>query len=50
MERISSSLAALPETRLERVAQARADLAHGGLTADQVAGKMIGRIISDSLR
>lgn len=50
MDRICQGLEALPEMREERVEQARADLADGGLSADEVAGKMIGRIISDSLR
>jgi hypothetical protein len=49
-KRIDERLADLPETRHERVEQARADLACGTPTADDVADKMIGRIISDALR
>lgn len=50
LKRICDNLAELPETRGERVAQARADMAGGGPPADAVASKMLGRIISDSLR
>jgi transcription elongation GreA/GreB family factor len=50
LERISERLSVLPDTRSERIEQARADLADGTLSADDVACKMLGRIISDSLR
>lgn len=50
LERISERLSVLPDTRSERIAQARADLADGNLSSDDVACKMLGRIISDSLR
>jgi len=39
-----------PETRVDRVNEARAHLGSGGLDAHEVASKMISRIISDSLR
>lgn len=49
LERIRTSVAGLPELRSDRVEQARRDLAHGP-TSDEVACKMLGRIVSDSLR
>ncbi len=39
-----------PETRDDRVNEARAHLGSGSLDSHEVASKMISRIISDSLR
>jgi len=39
-----------PETRDDRVSEARAYLGSGSLDSHEVASKMISRIISDSLR
>jgi hypothetical protein len=50
VRRVADSLAEMPEMRPDRVARARADLAEGRFTAQEVAGKIIGRVISDSLR
>jgi hypothetical protein len=50
VRRVADSLAGMPEMRPDRVAQARADLAEGRFTAHEVADKIIGRVISDSLR
>lgn len=50
LDRISEELDTLPETRMERVAAAREDLASGGPSAEDVASKIIGRAISDSIR
>lgn len=50
LRRVCDSLASMPECRVDRVAQARLDLAEGRFSADEVACKIIGRIISDSLR
>jgi hypothetical protein len=50
VRRVCESLASVPECRVDRVAQARADLAEGRFSAEEVAGKIIGRAITDSLR
>lgn len=50
LERIRMSLSLMPETRHERVVEARALLASEGPSSDLIARKMIGRIISDSIR
>jgi hypothetical protein len=50
LRRVSDSLASMPECRVDRVAKARVDLAEGRFSAHEVAGKIIGRVISDSLR
>lgn len=50
VERVRLELADLPETRSDRVAEARYTLEHEGFSPQDVAGKMIGRAISDSLR
>ncbi len=40
----------MPETRDDRVSEARAYLGSGSLDSHEVASKMISRIISDALR
>jgi hypothetical protein len=40
----------VPDVRADRVALARTHLADGLVTADEVANKLIGRVVSDSLR
>jgi hypothetical protein len=50
VERVRVSLAGMPETRQERVEEARALIAAEGMSSDAIAQKMIGRIISDSIR
>lgn len=50
VERIKREIAAAPETRDDRVAMGRALIASKAVTPDEVAAKMIGRMISDSLR
>ena len=49
LERIRARLAAAPELRHDRVEDGRRLLADG-VTYDEIASKMVGRIISDSLR
>jgi hypothetical protein len=50
LDRVNEILAQVPETRSDRVRQARADIADGGYSAADVADKIIARCISDSLR
>ncbi len=50
LDRVKDALALLPECREERVVDARDRLAAMPPSADEIAEKMIGRIISDSLR
>lgn len=50
LARVNEVLADVPDTRRERVEQARADLAEGLCSSQDVAGKIIARAISDSLR
>lgn len=50
MDRVKRELASVPETRDDRVAHGRDFIASRSVTSDQVAAKMIGRIISDSMR
>ncbi|MFA5845075.1 MAG: hypothetical protein WC971_09640 [Coriobacteriia bacterium] len=50
VERVKSALESMPETRGDRVAEARAVLESSGFASHDVAVKMIGRIISDSIR
>jgi hypothetical protein len=50
LRRISEKLGSTPETRVERVAAARDAMLAGGPTAEDVASKIIGRAISDSVR
>jgi hypothetical protein len=49
LERARASVESAPEIRLERVERARLRLADG-VPSDEVAEKMIGRLISDGLR
>jgi len=48
--RVRRALDGMPECREERVEEARNRLALAPPTSDEVAGMIIGRIISDSLR
>jgi hypothetical protein len=50
MERIKRELADAPETSDARVAMGREFVASHSVTSDEVAEKMIGRMISDSIR
>jgi hypothetical protein len=50
MDRVRREIALSPETRHDRVAEARELIAGQGMTSDEVATKMIGRILSDSIR
>jgi hypothetical protein len=50
MDRVRREIALAPETRLDRVAEARELIAGDGMSSDEVATKMIGRILSDSIR
>lgn len=43
-------LSALPDVRADRIQQAREMLGSEVPTADMVAGKLIGRVLSDSIR
>ncbi len=48
---VSRRLASVPPVRPDRVAAARARLAGGDApTADEVAGKLVGRLVCDRLR
>ena len=49
VERVKRELALMPETREDRVRDAR-DFLYAGVDEGEVAVKMIGRILSDSLR
>jgi hypothetical protein len=50
MDRVRREIALAPETRDDRVAEARELIAGQGMSSDEVAEKMIGRILSDSIR
>ncbi len=50
VDRVVSSLRDVPDVRADRVEQARTMLAHEIPGADEVAGKLIGRVLSDSIR
>jgi hypothetical protein len=50
VERVRVELARFPEMRDDRVALGREFVASHEVTSDEVAAKMIGRIISDSMR
>jgi hypothetical protein len=50
IERVRLSLARVPETRHDRVEEARAMMATEAPSSAVIAQKMIGRIISDSIR
>jgi hypothetical protein len=49
VDRVRRELAGIPETRGDRVATARQSIA-SGVSGDEVAAKMLGRMISDSIR
>lgn len=50
VDRVRIALATAPDFRADRVAQAKELLAGGPLASADIAEKMIGRIISDSIR
>ena len=50
VERVRHELERFPETRGDRVAMGRELIATHAVSSDEVAAKMIGRIISDSMR
>lgn len=50
IERVMAVVAQLPDVRVERVQQARTLIEHGLPASAQVADKLVGRAISDSLR
>ena len=50
VERVRRAIAESPETRSDRMAEARALLTSKEPSSRQVADKMIGRMISDSIR
>jgi hypothetical protein len=50
MDRVKREIALAPETRVDRVAMGREFIASQAVSSDQVAAKMIGRMISDSMR
>jgi hypothetical protein len=50
LERVRVELERFPEMRDDRVAMGREHVASHDVSADEVAAKMIGRIISDSMR
>lgn len=49
MDRVRASVAGLPDVRQDRVAEAKAML-NDRPSSEEVAGKLIGRVVSDSLR
>ena len=50
LERVHKVIDECPETRADRVEHARACVQGSAPSSDEVAEKMIGRIVSDSLR
>jgi hypothetical protein len=50
VERARTVVASTPDVRADRVDRARESLEHGCPSSSDVAEKMIGRIISDSIR
>ena len=50
LEKVREVVSTLPDYREERVEHARAIVENGGLSSEEIAAKMIGRILSDSLR
>lgn len=50
VERVRAAVLSVPETREDRVEHAREILSGSGISAAEVADKMIARIVSDSLR
>lgn len=48
--RVTAALAEVPDTRQDRIERARAGLAVGRYSADDVADKIVARMISDCLR
>lgn len=49
VERVRARLQESPDVRFDRVAEARRAI-EAGVSNEEVAGKMIGRIISDAIR
>ncbi len=50
VERVRDALADIPDTRADRVESARVALEGDGIASSDVAAKLIGRVISDSIR
>ena len=50
LERVKRKIALAPDTSDDRLAMGRELMASHAVSSDQVAAKMIGRMISDSLR
>lgn len=50
MARVRQAVDDSPDCRTDRVTEAREHLAQGDFTSTEVAGKMVARIVSDSLR
>ena len=50
VDRVKREIALAPDTSGDRVAMGRAFIASGSVSSDEVAAKMIGRMISDSMR
>jgi len=50
MRRVNALLASMPELRDDRIDEARVFLADPLPAADELAAKVIGRILSDSIR
>lgn len=50
VDRVRLEISRAPETRGDRVAMGREFVASRSVSSDEVAAKMIGRIISDSMR
>jgi anti-sigma28 factor (negative regulator of flagellin synthesis) len=50
LRRVMREVAEVPDTREERVAEAREWLAEGDIDAHDVASKMLSRIAADSIR
>jgi hypothetical protein len=50
VERVRREIASTPEVRDDRLVEARRMIDEGGFDSGEIAGKMIGRAISDSLR
>ncbi|MHB9003699.1 MAG: flagellar biosynthesis anti-sigma factor FlgM [Coriobacteriia bacterium] len=50
LRRVHEAIDCCPDLREDRIARGKALVADGSPSCDQVAEKMIGRIVSDSLR
>jgi hypothetical protein len=50
LERVAADLRTVPDIRVDRLEAARERLSAGGVSSGDVAEKIIGRLVSDSLR